>query len=151
MRVILKEYVPNVGNMGDVVEVADGYGRNYLVPRGLAVRANTENLARMEHEKASIASKREKLHAEAMEVATKLSGFEVVIEKAVGDNGKLYGSVTSMDLEDRLQEAGFSSVDKRQIVLGQPIKELGTQEITVRVHPEVSAQFKLSVVARSEA
>ena len=148
MKVILKDFVPNVGGMGDVVEVADGYARNYLVPRGLAVRANTENLSKMEHEKASIESKRTKLHADAVALAERLGGFECVIEKAVGDNGKLYGSVTTMDLEDRLHEAGFGTLDRRQIVLGQPIKELGETEILVRVHPEVSASFTLRVTAR---
>jgi large subunit ribosomal protein L9 len=151
MKVILKDYVPNVGGMGDVVEVADGYGRNYLVPRGLAVRANTENLSKMEHEKAAIELRRSRMHEDAVVLAEKLNGFECVIEKAVGENGKLYGSVTSMDLEDRLHEAGFTSVDRRQIVLGQPVKELCDMQITVKVHPEVSAEFKLSVVARGDA
>ena len=150
MKVILKDYVPNVGAMGDVVEVADGYGRNYLVPRGLAVRANTENLSRMEHERAAIELQRSRMHGEAVSLAERLNGFTCVIEKAVGDNGKLYGSVTTMDLEDRLHEAGFSGVDRRQIVLGQPVKELGDMSITVKVHPDVSAAFSLSVVARSE-
>ena len=91
------------------------------------------------------------MHEDAVVLAEKLQGFECVIEKAVGENGKLYGSVTSMDLEDRLHEAGFTSVDRRQIVLGQPVKELGDQQITVKVHPEVNAEFTLSVVARGDA
>ena len=122
MKVILKDYVPNVGAMGDVVEVADGYGRNYLVPRGLAVRADAENLSKMEHEKAAIELRRSRMHEDAVVLAEKLNGFECVIEKAVGENGKLYGSVTSMDLEDRLHEAGFTSWIAAKSFLDSPSK-----------------------------
>ncbi len=150
MKVILKDYVPNVGAMGDVVDVADGYGRNFLLPQGLAVRASTENVAQLEHEKKAIESRKAQMESDATALAGRLASFSCVIAKSVGESGKLYGSVTSMDLEDRLHEAGFTTVTRRQIDLAQPIKELGEFEVAVKVHPEVSAQFKVSVIAREE-
>jgi len=150
MKIILKEYVPNVGGMGDIVEVAHGYGRNYLIPRGLAVRANTDNVARLEHERGQIERQKARHLELAESLASRLSSFSCTIEKAVGEGGKLYGSVTSIDLEDHLHEAGFTDVHRRQIELGQPIKELGEFDVKIKVHPDVQSQIKVQVVARPE-
>jgi len=150
MRVILKDFVPSLGDMGDVVDVADGYGRNFLLPRGLAVRASTDNMARLEHERGAIERKKEKMRGNAQELSDRLKAFECTIEKAVGESGKLYGSVTAIDLEDRLHEAGFTEIIRRQIELGSPIKELGEFTINVKIHSAVAASFKLNVVAREE-
>ena len=150
MKVILKDYMPNLGDMGEVVEVANGYGRNFLLPRGLAVRASTKNIAQLDHERGAIDRQKSRMQEEATGLAERLKSFVCTIEKAVGESGKLYGSVTAMDLEDRLHEAGFTEIMRRQIALGSPIKELGEHTISIKVHPEVAASFQLSVIARSE-
>ena len=149
MKVILTEYVPNLGKTGDIVTVADGYARNYLIPNALGLRASTDNVHRLEHDKRIVSSKLAKEKAAAGDLASALKSFACTIEKSVGENNRLYGSVTNMDIEDKLHEAGFEHVSRRQIVLDKPIKELGDYEVAVKIHPEVTATIKVSVVAKA--
>ncbi|NUN15121.1 MAG: 50S ribosomal protein L9 [Myxococcales bacterium] len=150
MKVIMKEYLPNVGKMGEVVDVADGYGRNYLLPRGFAVLATTDNVARLNHEKRQIEKKRAKLQSEAKTLAERLARFSCQISKAVGEGGRLYGSVTAMEIEDQLHERNFMEISRRQIMMEHPIKELGEFSIPIKIHPEVTVSIKVEVVARAD-
>ena len=150
MKVVLKDYVANLGKMGEVVDVADGYGRNYLFPRGLAVAATTRNVAQLEHQQSVLRKKAELAKASASEIGARLETFTCTIEKSVGETGRLYGSVTSIDIEDRLHEAGFRQITRRQIQLDQPLKELGEFDVPVRVHPEVVVAIKVQVAGREE-
>jgi large subunit ribosomal protein L9 len=150
MKVILKDYVEHVGKMGEVVNVSDGYGRNFLLPKGLAVRASTENVARLEHELAQVLRQQASRLGEAESLAKRVNAFTCTIEKAVGEGGKLYGSVTSMDIMDKLHGAGLTAVERRQVQLEKPIKELGEYTVSVRIHPEVSASIQVTVSGREE-
>lgn len=150
MKVIMREYLPNVGKMGEVVDVADGYGRNYLLPRGFAVLATTDNVARLNHEKRLIDKRKAKLQLAARTLAERLVAFSCQITKAVGEGGRLYGSVTAMEIEDQLHEGGFREIQRRQIILEHPIKELGEFSVPIKVHPEVTVSIKVAVIARSE-
>lgn len=149
MKVILTEYVPQVGKTGDIINVADGYGRNYLIPNGLALSASTDNVRRLEHDKRIVQKKLANEKAAAGGLAASLKAFACTIEKSVGDNNRLYGSVTNMDIEDKLHAAGFGHISRRQIELDKPIKELGDYEVSIRIHPEVTATIKVSVVAKA--
>ncbi len=148
MKVILREHVDDVGKMGDIVQVADGFYRNFLLPRGLAVPATGRNLAELRHQLEAIRKRAEREAAKARGLAEQLDGFRCTIARAVGETGRLYGSVTSHDIEDCLHEAGFRYISRKQIELEHPIKELGEFEVTVRVHPEVRATVTVEVVAR---
>jgi len=149
MKVILKAEVENLGKEGDVLEVADGYGRNYLLPRGLAVLATPQNLKQLEKKiKAREEQKKQELEL-ARNLAAKISETTVVIRAKVGEKGKLYGSITNNDVAAKLSEKGIE-VDKRKIDLKEPIKEVGFYTIGVKVHPEVFAELKVQVEAEKE-
>jgi large subunit ribosomal protein L9 len=148
MKVILKSFVHNLGKMGQTVDVADGYGRNFLFPRGLAVPATTRNVSQLQHELRKLSALAAKQTAEARGIGEKLAGFSCTISKAVGETGRLYGSVTSMEIEDELHEAGFKDITRKQIQLDQPLKEVGEFEVPIRIHPEVTVQIKVHVIAR---
>ncbi len=147
MQVILLERVAKLGQMGEVVKVKDGYGRNYLLPQGKALRANATNMARFEATKAQLETRNLETKTEAASLAEKLDGQTFVIIRSASDGGALYGSVTTRDVADAATENGFS-VDKRQVVLQGPIKELGIHSVTVRLHPEVDCTVRVNV-ARS--
>lgn len=149
MKVILKEDVKNVGTMGQIVNVADGFARNFLVPRGLAVEANPKNIKSMEHIKRIINEKAKKIKNSAQELADKISKMKFVIKTKAGEEGKLFGSVTNIDIAELLRNEGIE-VDKKKILLGEPIKRLGTYSISIKIHPEVSAQMNLEVVAEEQ-
>jgi large subunit ribosomal protein L9 len=144
MKVILKEDIKNLGTMGSVVEVADGFGRNYLIPKNLAVEANPKNLKRLEHEKNIILAKAKKIRKEAEELAAKLSGMLLSIEAQCGEEGRLFGSVTTMDIAEALAKQGIE-IDKRKIVLEEPIKRLGTYDISIKIHHDVTANMTVEV------
>ena len=145
MRLILTQDVDKLGHRGDVVKVAPGYGRNYLLPHGMALLATDGNLKQVELEKKRWA-KQEAKEKEAAEVqAQELVKATVTVARKVGDNDHLFGSVTSADIAEGLAEHGFT-VDKRKIGLDEPVKELGEFEIPIRLHREVVAQIKLNVV-----
>jgi large subunit ribosomal protein L9 len=147
MRVILREEVDKLGAAGEVVTVRDGYGRNYLLPRGLAVIATEKDVARFEHDKRVIAARAAKMQKELSGQADKLSQVSVSIPAAVGEGEKLYGSVTSRDIAEALQEKGVT-VDSKKIHLAEPIKALGDFEVTVKLGRGVNATVKLSVVKK---
>lgn len=149
VQVILNEDMPNLGRPGDVVKVRAGYARNYLLPRGLAVEANSRNLSAFEHQKAMAMVKREALKNQAAGVKEKLEALLLKVSARAGEEGKLFGSVTNIDIERALREQGFE-VDRRRIVLNEPIKQLGDYSVTVRLQPEVEANLKLSVAAAAE-
>ncbi|MGI6148113.1 MAG: 50S ribosomal protein L9 [Firmicutes bacterium] len=146
MKVILQKDVKNLGKKGDVLEVAEGYGRNFLLPRGLAVEANAGNLRQIEQQKKAEAAKNTRELKQAQAVAEKLSGKGLTIRARVGGAGKLFGSITSQELADQLKEQLAVDIDKRKIDLKEPIKSLGSYSVTARIHPEVHVTFKVEVV-----
>ncbi|MBM4313963.1 MAG: 50S ribosomal protein L9 [Deltaproteobacteria bacterium] len=148
MKVILKQYVESLGKAGDTVKVADGYGRNYLIPKGLAIEANTRNLKIFEHEKQRILHQVEKIHSQAEATATKLGGVTCTIARRVGEQEKLFGSVGVKDIEEALLAQGIE-VDKRNILLDEPIKALGEFPVRIKLSAGVSAEIKVSIVAES--
>jgi large subunit ribosomal protein L9 len=148
MKVILREDVYNLGKSGDVVTVKDGYARNYLLPRNLAMLANESNVRQLQHEKAVIALRQQKLKNAAQELARKFEGASVKITRKVGEQDKLYGSVTALDIAEALAAANLK-VDRRMIHLPEPIRSVGTFEVEIRLHREVTA--KVAVTVEGEA
>jgi large subunit ribosomal protein L9 len=149
VQVILNEDMPNLGRPGDVVKVRAGYARNYLLPRGLAVEANSRNLRAFEHQKAIAMVKREALKSQAVGLKERLEALQLHVSARAGEEGKLFGSVTNIDLERALREHGFE-VDRRRILLSEPIKQLGDYTVVVRLQPEVEANLKLNVAPAAE-
>ena len=147
MDIILLERVAKLGQMGEVVSVKEGYARNFLLPQGKALRVNAANLARFEAEKAQMEARNLETKKEADALAEKLDGQKFVVIRSASDAGSLYGSVTTRDAAEAATEAGFS-VDKKQVVLLGAIKELGLHDVSVNLHPEVTATITLNV-ARS--
>lgn len=145
MELILKETISSLGLVGDVVTVKAGYGRNYLLPQGKAVAANAENLAALEENKAVIEARRAENQKLAEATAKKITGLTVVVEQMAGTDERLFGSVTSSDICAKLAEVNVN-LDKRQILLSEPIKTLGEVNITVKVGFNVTAEFTLNVV-----
>ena len=145
MKVILKDDVKNVGNMGDIVKVADGYARNYLVPRGLAVEASTKNVKSVEHEKRIIQEKSKKIKNSAQDFSDRLSKVTLVMKANAGEEGKLFGSVTTMDIAEALKNEGYD-IDKKKISLDEPIKRLGEHKVNVKIHPEITTNVTVQVV-----
>lgn len=145
MKVILQQDVPNLGMVGDIVKVRDGYGRNFLVPRGLAVVADERNVKRLEHQKRQAAAKAAREHAKAVALAEQLSAISVTIKREAGEEGKLFGAVTNREIADLLADEGIE-VDRRQIVLEEPIKKIGVFQIPVRLGREVEAHVKVYVI-----
>ena len=145
MEVILREHVDNLGRRGDVVKVADGYARNYLLPRKLALAVTDSNKRQIQREKqlADVREAAEKQQAEAL--AQRLAEVDIEIARRVGENKTLYGSVTSADIAHALEAKGFQ-VDKRRIVLADPLKALGEVSVPVKIHREVTAHVKVRVV-----
>ena len=144
MEVILKEDVNKLGQRGDVVKVADGYGRNYLLPGKLAIEATLANRAVIEQMKGSAVRKSAKEKASAEELAKTLSQVELTFERKVGENEHLFGSVTSGDIAHALELQGFE-VDRRKIALEEPLKSLGEYHVPVKLHREVTAHVKVTV------
>lgn len=145
MKVILKDTVENLGKRGTVVEVKDGYARNYLIPKGLAIVYTKGAMKLLEQEKRTYEIKQIKAKEEAEQIAEKLSTIELKIYKRAGDQDVLYGSVTPTDIADLLQEKGIK-IDKRKILIGEPIKKLGQYEVKIRLHSEVTPSIKVSVL-----
>jgi large subunit ribosomal protein L9 len=148
MQVILLERIGRLGQMGDVVNVKDGYARNFLLPQKKALRATEENLARFEKDRAQLEARDLELKKEAEAVAGKLAGQNFLAIRQAGDTGQLYGSVTTRDIAEVVTAGGFT-IDRRQIVMDRPIKTLGLHQTRVALHPEVIVQIMLNV-ARSE-
>src|SRR5262247_4537469 len=146
MEVILKEDIANVGKIGDVVRVRDGYARNYLLPRGLVLIANKKNLKAFEHQKKIVGDQKQKIMRQAQAVGDQLSGVSLVIPMKVGEEGRLFGSVTNIQIEKALKAKGLN-VDRRKIHLDEPIKTLGEYEIPIRLSADLTVPLKLSVVS----
>jgi large subunit ribosomal protein L9 len=149
MQVILTQDVENLGKAGELVSVRPGYGRNYLVPRGLAVSATVRNKNRLDHEKAVIERKVAKERASATEIANKLNVMTLQFERNVGEDEKLFGSVTNRDIAEQLKKAGVD-LDHRWIALDQPVKALGKYEVAVRLAAGVIANLKFWVVGKDK-
>jgi len=149
MDIILLERVAKLGQMGEVVKVKEGYARNYLLPQGKALRVNAANLARFEAEKAQMEARNLETKAEAEALAAKLDGEQFIVIRSASDAGALYGSVTTRDAAEAATEAGYS-VDKRQVALINPIKDLGLHDVTVNLHPEVAATITMNVARSAE-
>ena len=149
MDIVLLERVEKLGQMGDVVSVKNGYARNYLLPRGKALRATDDNMKLFEARRGELEARNLERRNEAQSVAEKMEGTSVVLLRQAGETGQLYGSVNARDVADSLGEAGFK-VERQQIVLDRPIKTLGIHELRVSLHPEVIIMVTVNV-ARSEA
>ena len=149
MQIILMERVAKLGQMGDVVNVKQGYARNFLIPTGKALRASAANITSFEAQKAQLEARNLETKAEADSLASKLDGQRFVVIRSASDAGSLYGSVTTRDAADAAIQAGFS-IDKKQAILLAPIKELGLHALIIRLHPEVSANIELNVARSAE-
>jgi large subunit ribosomal protein L9 len=145
MQVILLENVPSLGKAGDLVKVSDGYGRNYLIPQKKALLATEKSLKVIEHQKRQVQQRMEKTKKDAEKMAQQIEKLSCTFTKAVGEGGKVFGSVTSMDIENFLKENGME-VDRKKISLEEPIKNLGMFTVPIRLHPEVAANLKVWVV-----
>ena len=145
MELILKETIDTLGEEGDVVKVKPGYGRNYLVPRGKAVLATKGNLAILGQEMNTIASRKEKERHAAEELSKKISGVTVIIEQRVGEEDKLYGSVTSADIAEKLAGLGIA-IDKRKIMLEEPIKTIGVTMVPCKTGYQMTTEVKVEIV-----
>ena len=149
MQVILLERVAKLGQMGDVVDVRPGYARNYLLLQGKALTASKENVEQFEAQKAQLEARNLETRKEAEALAEKLEGEQFVVIRQASDGGNLYGSVTTRDAAETASEAGFS-VDRKQVIIRQPIKELGLHEVEVHLHPEVMVTIELNVARSPE-
>ena len=146
MKVFLKEEVKNLGKMGEVVNVSEGYARNFLLPKKFAVEANTKNLKEFEHNKRIIDDRAAKIKDASKATADKLSALTLKIRAKAGEEEKLFGSVTTMDIAEAFKAEGYD-VDKKKILLAEPIKRLGEYTVEVKIHSEVNATVKVQVVS----
>lgn len=149
VEVILRDDVPNLGKIGDVVRVRPGYARNFLLPRGLAIEASRKNLRVLEHQKRVIALKADSDRKEAEGRARKLEGLKLTVRARAGEEGRLFGSVTNLDLERLLHAQGIE-VDRRRILLDEPIKQLGVYPVAVQMGRDVRATIHVTVEADAE-
>jgi large subunit ribosomal protein L9 len=146
MKVILKEDVKNLGKMGDIVNAAEGYARNFLIPKKLAVEAVIENIKELEHQKKIIQERAKKQKSSAQTLSEKISSLNLFIKAKAGEEEKLFGSITSMDIAAALKNEGID-MDKKKISVEEPIKRLGSYTVNVKVHPEITAQLNITVIA----
>jgi large subunit ribosomal protein L9 len=145
MQLILKTNVEKLGNEGDMITVADGYARNYLIPRNLAIEATEKNRRTLEHEKRVALDRAVKEKRDAEKLATELANLSCTIRMQAGENDRLFGSVTALDIAAALEEQGIG-IDRRKITLDEPIKELGVFTVPAKIHPDVTADIKVWVV-----
>ncbi|HEX6926817.1 MAG TPA: 50S ribosomal protein L9 [Longimicrobiaceae bacterium] len=145
MQVILREALDSLGNAGEIVTVKPGYARNYLIPKGLAYEATEANVRRIEREKAKLAQRAAELLAEARKRASTLEGVSITFHARAAEEGKLFGSITSADIAEKLAEQGIE-VDRKQIQLEEPIKSLGVFSVPIRLHAEVRPEVKVWVI-----
>ncbi len=150
MEIILQEDIENLGEIGDLVKVKDGYARNYLLPRGLALPSSRRNVRVLEHQKRLVARKRERAQQNANAVRDRLSGLTLSITARAGEEDKLFGSVTNIDIEKALQERDVA-IDRRKIILADPIKQLGTYTVPIRLSRDVEASVTVQVRPESAA
>ncbi len=146
MKVILKQDVEKLGKKEDLVEVNNGYARNYLIPRGLAAEANAKNINIMKSKKNAEMAKKQKEMEGSKELAARIEGNTVTIKVKAGENGKLFGSITSMDIAEAMNKALGVNVDKKKISISEPIKTLGVADVEVRLHQGVHANLSVKVI-----
>lgn len=146
MKVILRQEVDNLGAMGDVVTVKDGYARNFLIPRGMAYYASPKALRMLDAEKKQYASRMEKLKLEAETLSARLSEVQITIPMQVGEEDRLFGSVTNQMIAQELADRGHE-IDRRSIIIDEPIKSLGIFDVKIKLHPEVVATIKVWVIS----
>ncbi len=146
MKVILREDVENLGRAGDIVKVADGYGRNYLIPKRLAVQADVRNVRALEHDRRVIEARAKKTRKSAEELGAKLSTLSLTIPAKAGEEGKLFGAVTSRDIAEALDSAGVT-VDRKLVLLPEPIKQVGEYKVKVKAGTDIAPEISVSVVA----
>lgn len=146
MKVILQADIKNLGKKGDVVEVSEGYGRNYLLPRGLAVEASSGNLRHAAQQKQKESAKAERELKEAQKIGEKIKDQQLKVGAKVGEGGRLFGSVTPQEIADQLRRQFVVEIDKRKIDIKEPIKSLGTHPVVVKVHPKVHVTVLVNVV-----
>lgn len=149
MMVLLQANVPNLGHIGELVKVKAGYARNYLFPKGMAVVADARNKKQLEHQQKIASIKKKKVLDEARDLASRVASVSVTIQKPVGEEDKIFGSVTHQEIAAAFEKEGLT-IDRRQISVNEEIKKLGVFQGTVKLHPEVSSDFKIWVVAQSE-
>jgi len=149
MEVILKEDVPQLGSRGDVVKVAEGYGRNFLLPKKLAIEANQANKAVIEQMKAAAIRRHQKDKADAEKLAGQLNAVVIALKRRSGDHEQLFGSVTSSDIATELEHKGFN-IDRRKLSLDEPIKTLGEHSVSIRLIKDVTAHVKVTVEKEAE-
>jgi large subunit ribosomal protein L9 len=145
MQIILLENIPSLGKAGDLVKVSDGYGRNYLIPQKKAILATEKSLKVIEHQKRQVQQRIEKAKKDAEKLGQRIEKLSCTFAKTVGESGKLFGSVTSMDIENYLKENGIE-VDRKKVSLEEPIKNLGVFTVPIKLHPEVTTHLKVWVV-----
>jgi len=150
MKLILREDVYNLGKSGELVIVKEGYARNYLLPRNLAMLASSANVRQLDHEKKVIELRQQKLKGGAQEQARKLEGVKIVIKRKTGEQDKLFGSVTALDIAEALAAAGHK-LDRRLIHLPEPIRAIGEFPVEIRLHREVTAKLTVTVVGEAQA
>ncbi|KQT88389.1 50S ribosomal protein L9 [Aurantimonas sp. Leaf443] len=151
MDVILLERIAKLGQMGETVRVRDGFARNYLLPKGRALRANDANRARFEAQKAQLIARNEERKAEAQSIADTLDGQSFIVVRSAGETGQLYGSVSSRDIADLLKEGGYK-VARNEVELQQPIKTIGVHKVVLALHPEVEVTISINIArSRDEA
>jgi len=145
MKVILTQDMDSLGLAGEIVDVARGYARNYLIPKKIALDATEDNIKRTETQRKTIEVKRVKLKEDAQKIKERLAEVMISIAQKVGEEDKLYGSVTSMNIADELEKQGIT-IDRRKIILDKPIKSLGEFSVPIKLHPQVTASIKVTVV-----
>lgn len=148
MKIILKENVDSLGKAGEMIKVADGYARNYLIPKGLAVEASSRSMKALEHEKSRIMKKNESDRKKAEAMVEKLQGVTCTISRRVGEQDKLFGSVTTKDIEQSLIEQGME-IDRKMIILEEPIKSLGEFPVKIKFQPGITTEITIKVVGES--
>ncbi|ODA44026.1 LSU ribosomal protein L9p [Thermodesulfovibrio sp. N1] len=145
MKVILKEDIPNLGKAGQIVHVKDGYARNFLFPKGLALLADEKNMKLLEYQKKKIEEEAKKKRQDAQSIAERLSQVNLKISAKAGEDQKLFGSITSKDIAVALEKEGFA-IDKKQITVLEPIKRIGEYEVEVRFHENITAKVKVTII-----
>lgn len=145
IEVILRKDIPKLGKAGDIIRVKDGYARNYLIPKGLAIPANQRTIQALESQRKIILAKAERERKKAQSLAEKLQGTTITLYRRVVEEGRLYGSVSAVDIVKALEEKGFN-IDKKQVELEDPIKTVGTFEVNIRIAPDISVPIKVEVI-----
>lgn len=145
MKIILTEDVPKVGKMGQMLQVKDGFARNHLIPKKLAVVANPQNVKSLEHQRSLVDQKKNRLKRDAEELARRIENISCTIAKPAGEEDKLFGAVTAQDVEDSLRDEGIT-IDRKKVLLEEPIKTLGIYKVPIKLHSEVTANLKIWVV-----